>query len=441
MLRETAQEVVAVLENAGHRALFAGGCVRDRLLGREPTDYDIATSATPAEVERLFSRAIGVGRAFGVMIVPKDGHNFEVATFRRDGGYDDGRHPREVVFTDEVEDARRRDFTINAMFEEATSGQLIDHVGGRQDLADGIVRTVGDPDDRLAEDRLRMLRAVRFAARFGFSIAPDTMAAVKRHAASITDVSAERIGNEVTRMLTEGRARRAFELLDESGLLDIIIPQMSAMKGCTQSPEHHPEGDVFEHTLRAIDQLTTACSPALAFGVLLHDIAKPACRMTKEDRIVFYGHTKQGAVMAVALCEQLRLSRRNTERVAFLVDQHLRHCSAANMRPATLKRFLRQDGIGELLELTRIDAMAANGDLAHYDFCMSALGTIGEEEMRPRPLITGHDLIEMGLEPGPLFKEILGAIEDAQLEGTISSRDDALGLARARLKRGDIVDQ
>jgi len=441
MLRETAQEVVAVLENAGHRALFAGGCVRDRLLGREPADYDIATSATPDEVERLFSRAIGVGRAFGVMIVPKDGQNFEVATFRRDGGYDDGRHPREVVFTDEIEDARRRDFTINAMFEEATSGQLIDHVGGRQDLADGIVRTVGDPDDRLAEDRLRMLRAVRFAARFGFGIAPDTMAAVKRHAAGITDVSAERIGDEVTRMLTEGRARRAFELLDESGLLDIIIPQMSAMKGCTQSPEHHPEGDVFEHTLRAIDQLTADCSPALAFGVLLHDIAKPACRMTKEDRIVFYGHTKQGAVMAVKLCEQLRLSRRDTERVAFLVDQHLRHCSAADMRPATLKRFLRQDGIGELLELTRIDAMAANGDLAHYDFCMSALGTIGEEEMRPRPLITGHDLIEMGLEPGPLFKEILGAVEDAQLEGTISSRDDALGLARARLKRGDIVDQ
>lgn len=441
MLRETAQEVVAVLENAGHRALFAGGCVRDRLLGREPADYDIATSATPDEVERLFSRAIGVGRAFGVMIVPKDGQNLQVATFRRDGGYDDGRHPREVVFTDEVEDARRRDFTINAMFEEATSGQLIDHVGGRQDLADGIVRTVGDPDDRLAEDRLRMLRAVRFAARFGFSIAPDTMAAVKRHAAGITDVSAERIGDEITRMLTEGRARRAFELLDESGLLDIIIPQMSAMKGCAQSPEHHPEGDVFEHTLRAIDQLTAAHSPALAFGVLLHDIAKPACRMTKEDRIVFYGHTKQGAVMAVELCEQLRLSRRDTERVAFLVDQHLRHCSAADMRPATLKRFLRQDGIGELLELTRIDAMAANGDLAHYDFCMSALGTIGEEEMRPRPLITGHDLIEMGLEPGPLFKEILGAVEDAQLEGTISSRDDALGLARARLKRGDIIDQ
>lgn len=434
MPREAAKQVVAILKTAGHRALFAGGCVRDRLLGREPEDYDIATSARPEQVEALFDHAVGVGRRFGVMIVGHAGHDFEVATFRRDGGYDDGRHPRNVVFADAVEDSRRRDFTINAMFEEPETGEVIDHADGRRDLEAGVIRTVGDPDERLAEDRLRMLRAVRFAARFAFTIEAGTMAAVQRHAPSIVEVSAERIGEEIVRMLTEGRARTAFELLDESGLLDIILPQMSDMKGCTQSPDHHPEGDVFEHTLRALDQLPPACSPTLALGVLLHDIAKPACRMPKDDRIVFYGHTKRGALMAGEFCERLRMSRRDTERVVFLVDQHLRHCSAPDMRPATLKRFLRQDGIDELLALTRIDAMAANGDLSHYEFCMNARDSIEETDMRPRLLISGRDLIEMGLEPGPLFKDILGEVEDAQLDGTISSKEEALGLVRTRYR-------
>lgn len=432
MLREAAREIVKTLERAGYQALFAGGCVRDRLLGREPEDYDIATSATPDQVEAIFRRAVGVGRHFGVMIVPYNGHDFEVATFRRDEGYDDGRHPRKVVFTDAVEDAHRRDFTINAMFEEVSTGQIIDHVGGRADLAAGVIRTVGNPEARFGEDRLRLLRAVRFAARFDFTIDPPTMAAIRRHAASITEISAERIGDEMVKMLTEGRVRRAFELLDESGLLALILPQMSDMKDCTQPPDHHPEGDVFEHTLRALDQLTGDCSPTLALGVLLHDVAKPACRMTKGDRIVFYGHTGRGAVMAGEFCERLRLSRRDSERVVFLVDQHLRHCSAAEMRPATLKRFLRQDGIEELLELTRIDAMAANGDLSHYEFCMNALGTIEEEELRPRPLVSGHDLIGMGLEPGPLFKKILSVVEEAQLNREVSSRDEALALVRSR---------
>lgn len=432
VLRNAAEGIVRRLRAAGFEAVFAGGCVRDRLLGLEPSDYDIATSARPEQVEALFERTIPVGKQFGIVIVVHDGANFEVATFRKDGPYVDGRRPASVHFSDARSDALRRDFTINAMFEDPLSGEIIDYVGGRADLAAGVLRAVGDPRARFTEDRLRMIRAVRFATRFGFAIEPPTLAAVRAEPDRLAIVSAERIGEEIVRILTEGSAKAGFELLDETGLLAVVLPEIPAMKGCEQSPDHHPEGDVFVHTMLCLSHLPPACTETLALGVLLHDVAKPLTAQVRDGRHTFYGHLERGAEMAGAICARLRRSRAVTERVEFLVAQHLRHCSAPDMRPATLKRFLRQDGIDELLELTRIDGLSSNGDLAYYEFFRNALADLGAEQARPTPLIDGNDLIELGMEPGPLFGLILDAIEDQQLEGTLTSRDQALEFVKIR---------
>ncbi len=432
MIRERAVEVVRRLSQAGHQALFAGGCVRDRLLGEEPTDYDIATSARPEHIEALFEQTSAVGKRFGIIVVTLDGTNFDVATFRHDGSYSNGRHPDSVRFTDAREDAERRDFTINAMFEDPLSGEIFDYAGGRRDLEAGRIRTVGEPARRFQEDRLRMIRAVRFAARFGFDIEQQTFEAIAGECARITDVSAERIGDELCKILTEGAARRGFELLDASGLLEHVLPEVSAMQGCPQPQNFHPEGDVFVHTMLAIEQLPPGCSLTLALGALLHDVAKPACVAEHDGRLTFYRHTVVGAEMATAICQRLRLSNAVSDRVAWLVDQHLRHCVAAKMKVATRKRFLRQHGIEELLELTRIDAMASNRDLTHYEFFKQALETFAEEPVRPQRLVSGHDLKAMGLQPGPLFRRILREVEDRQLEGTLSDRDTALAFVRRR---------
>ena len=432
--RDDAVSIVRRLQEAGHQAVFAGGCVRDTLLGREPADYDIATSARPEEVEGLFDRTLPIGRQFGILLVEAAGHHFEVATFRRDGGYVDGRRPENVEFSDIETDAQRRDFTINAMFENPIDGELLDFVGGQTDLKAGIVRAVGNPAERFAEDHLRLLRAVRFSARLGFPIEEGTLAAITAQAASIERVSAERIGEEIVRMLTEGQARVAFELLDRTGLLHHVLPEMTPMKGCEQSPDNHPEGDVFVHTLLCISHLTAGCSEALAFGVLLHDVAKPPCADTKPDgKITFYGHTRDGAEMSETILRRLRRSNATIERVMFLVDQHLKHCAAREMRASTLKRFLRQDGIEELMELARIDALSSNGDLGHYDFCREALAALPAEQMKPKPLVTGHDLREFGLTPGPLFGRLLREVEDAQLEGSLATREEALEFVQQRL--------
>lgn len=431
MLRQQATTIAAGLQKAGHQALFAGGCVRDRILGIEPSDYDIATSARPEEVEALFKDTVGVGRKFGVILVGLDGHHFEVATFRKDSAYQDGRRPIAITYTSAEEDAQRRDFTINAMFEDPLSGETIDYVDGRRDLEAGILRAVGDATTRFREDRLRMLRAVRFAARLGFSIEASTMDAIKAEAGRIWEISAERIGDELVRILTDGKARRGIELLDQSGLMTPLLPELVAMKNCDQTPDFHPEGDVFEHTLRCLDQLKPGCTTTLALGVMLHDVAKPPTRVVRDDgRTSFHGHCKIGADMAEDICKRLRLSNDVIGGVKFLVVQHLRHTSAADMKASTLKRFLRQDGIEELLELTRIDALSSNGDLSHYNFCLDALQNMPAEVARPTPLINGHDLIEMGFEPGPRFHEVLEQIEDAQLEERINSHEQALELAR-----------
>ncbi len=431
-LREAATTVVRRLRDAGYEAVFAGGCVRDRMLGLEPSDYDVATNALPDVVQSLFEKTVPVGKQFGIIVVVVGGMTFEVATFREDGPYLDGRRPESVRFADARTDALRRDFTVNAMFEDPIDGRTIDYVGGRKDLHRGIVRAVGEPRLRFAEDRLRMLRAVRFATRFGFEIDDTTFAAIRADAAHLPEVSAERIGEEIVRILTEGGARRGFDLLDSSGLLSVVLPEIFAMKGCEQSPDHHPEGDVFVHTLLCLSHLAAGCSETLALGVLLHDVAKPSTAVLRDGRWTFYGHLEQGATMAEEVCTRLRRSRATTDRVSFLVAQHLRHCSAKEMRAATLKRFLRQDGIDELLELTRVDGLSSNGDLGYYEYCRAALDELRKEKAPPEPLINGHDLIELGLEPGPLFSRILEAVEDSQLEGDLVSREQAIEFVRAR---------
>lgn len=429
-----ARAIAARLRDAGHTALLAGGCVRDRLLGREPGDFDIATSALAESVQQLFEHTVPVGAQFGVILVMLGGEPIEVATFRSDAEYADGRRPVSVRFSSPEEDAQRRDFTINGMFLDPVTDALIDYVGGQQDLRAGIIRGIGDPHARIAEDRLRMLRAVRFAARLGFVIEPQTLAAIGDAAPSITDISWERIGAEIVRMLTDsenGSARRAFELLDGTGLLRHVLPEIDAMKGIEQSPDYHPEGDVFVHTLGLLEQLHHP-SETLALGALLHDVGKPATAVRTERRMTFYGHCEIGAEMSVAICQRLRRSRETWERVAMLVREHLRHVHARDMRLSTLKKFLAMEGIEQLLELVRMDCMAANQDLESWEFCTSKLKELQAEGLQPTPLLRGRDLLGLGFKPGPLFSQMLQAVRDAQLDGTLITTEQAIEFVRAR---------
>jgi poly(A) polymerase len=429
--RTGALAVLRRLRAAGHHALFAGGCVRDEILGHTPKDYDVATSATSEQVLALFGGGIPVGVQFGVVLVPVGRARVEVATFRRDGVYLDARHPVEVHFGSAEEDASRRDFTINGMFYDPIADRIIDYVGGRADLDAGVVRAIGDPAARLAEDKLRMLRAVRLAARLDFTIAPDTWAVIQREAPGIDQIAYERIGEEIRLILSEGAAARGFTLLHDSGLLAVILPEIAAMEGVAQSPEHHPEGDVWRHTLRVIEQLR-APTETLAFGALLHDVAKPPCAGRRGDRITFYGHPEQGAEMAIVICRRLKRSRAVWERVAYLVRNHLRLVNAPRMRRATLTRFVREDGFDELLDLARIDALGAGGDLQYVEFCQRALAELSQEQLRPPPLLNGRDLIALGHEPGPRFAEILHTLEEQQLEGRLATREEALAWVRSR---------
>lgn len=430
--RVAAERICDTLRSAGHRALLAGGCVRDMILGVEPKDYDVATSASPAQVAHLFDKTIAVGAAFGVQIVVLPEGRFEVATFRKDGRYLDGRHPEHVEFAEERQDALRRDFTINAMFYDPQTGEVVDYVGGQDDLKHGIVRAVGEPVKRFEEDHLRLLRAVRFAARLDYTIEPATFAAIRSMAPLVVKTSAERIRDEVVKMLTEGGARRAFELMDETGLLKAILPEVAAMKGVEQPPEFHPEGDVFTHTLLMLDMLDHP-SPTLAMGALLHDVGKPAT-FTREDRIRFNMHEKVGGEMAEHICARLRFSGREIERIAWLVEQHMRLGRIPEMRVGKRKRLIREEGFSELLELCRLDAMASHRIVEPIQWVEDYVKSLEPEEMKPVPLLTGTDLIAMGFKPGPQFTEILRAVEDAQLEGTITSAEDAKRFVSATWK-------
>ena len=439
MLKAFATSIVQTLRQRGFQAYLVGGCVRDLLLGRDPKDYDVATDATPAQVMAVFPQTYAVGAQFGVVLVPdretaggsSKSHTVEVATFRSDLGYSDGRHPDEVRLSlDPREDVTRRDFTINGMLLDPLSGEVLDFVGGRKDLEAGIIRTIGDAEKRFGEDKLRMLRAVRFAARFEYAIEPATLAAMQKLAQRILVVSHERVRDELTRMLMEGRARRAFLLLDESDLLNPVLPEISAMKGVEQPPEFHPEGDVFVHTLLLLDNLPAPCPLTLAWGALLHDVGKPATFRRAPDRIRFDGHVEVGIKMAEQICRRMRFSNDESEQILALVDNHMRFGHATRMKESTLKRFLRMPAFAEHLALHRADCLASHGDLSTYEFIQLKRAEIPVEKMRPSLLVTGDDLIAEGRVPGPKFREILSAVEDAQLEGRLPTRDAALEFVR-----------
>jgi len=423
--KDKAIGIVKRLRDEGYESYLAGGCVRDMLLGKTPQDYDISTNAKPDEIAKIFPKIIPVGAQFGVLLVMIESEAFEVASFRHDGPYLDGRRPTHVRYGSLQEDILRRDFTINGMVYDPITGQIIDLVDGREDLERKLVRAIGNPRSRFEEDRLRMVRAVRFAASLDFTIESETFDAIRELASTVKQISWERIGEEITRILTEGGAKRGFELLDRTGLLKILLPEIEAMKGVEQSPDYHPEGDVFTHTMLTLSHLDSP-TETLAYGCLLHDVAKPVCIRRDEHRLTFYGHTEKGAEMAEELLKRLKRSRATWERVAYLVRNHLRHVQAPQMRLSTLKRFLGEDGIDELLELTRIDALSANGDLQHYRFCKQKLTELEEEEIHPEPLLRGRDLIAMGFSPGPTFHIILKQVEEAQLGGELSSREEAM---------------
>jgi poly(A) polymerase len=498
---DAALRIVAELRAAGHEAYLAGGCVRDLLLGREPKDYDVATSATPDVVLRLFPRTFAVGAHFGVVLVATtcgtcgaaatcggadsacadeaDSAELqylvtEVATFRSDGAYSDGRRPDAVRYTQSAEeDVRRRDFTINGLLldpfqlfpqglkpssiagldvraeartlqgeppslqilknllEDDLRVAVIDHVGGVADLEAGVVRAIGRAELRFEEDRLRMLRAVRFAARFGFELEEETAAAMRRLAAKTGTVSRERVRDELTRMLTEGHARRAFELLEETGLLAEVLPEVARMKGVEQPPQFHPEGDVWAHTLLLLDQLEAGCPLTLAWGALLHDVGKPPT-FRRADRIRFDGHVDVGVAMTAEICRRFRFSNEETRQILALVGNHMRFMDVQRMKASTLKRFLRLERFDEHLALHRMDCLAGSGNLGNWEFVRERSLAMPEEEVRPKPLITGRDLIAAGYKPGAGFKEMLLAVEDAQLEGVIGTAEEAMRLVRER---------
>jgi poly(A) polymerase len=441
--REAAEKIVERLRSEGHEAYFAGGCVRDLLLGREPKDFDVATNAHPEVVLEMFPKTFAVGAHFGVVLVEDEpgGERFvtEVATFRHDGAYSDGRHPDAVRFSESAEeDVKRRDFTINGMMLDPLklrgAGDLdsaaLDFVGGRADLEAGLVRAIGDPRRRFEEDKLRMLRAVRFAARFGFAIEERTMQAIQSLPGGIHHVSRERVREEITRMLTEGRARRAFELLDATGLLEQVLPEVATMRGVEQPPEFHPEGDVWTHTLLLLEKLPPDASPALAWGALLHDVGKPATFRRAPDRIRFDGHVEVGVRIAEEILRRLRFSLEESAQIVSLVENHMRFGDVLRMKESTLKRFFRLPKFEEHLALHRMDALSSFGDLRNYGYARDRYERIPEEEVRPQLLVTGKDLIEAGYRPGPQFKAMLALAEDAQLEGRIHSRDQGMQLIR-----------
>ena len=445
-------EIVRTLRERGHQAYFAGGCVRDLLLAREPADYDVATDATPQQVMQIFPQTYAVGEQFGVVLVPQSESSgatgvparqgershaaVEVATFRSDVGYSDGRHPDEVRFTkDPQEDVQRRDFTINGMMLDPATNEVLDFVGGQDDLKAGIVRAIGDPERRFGEDNLRMLRAVRFAARFDYKIDPQTLAAIQKLAPKILQVSCERVREELTKMLTEGQARRAFELLDTSGLLPEVLPEIAAMKGVQQPPQYHPEGDVFVHTLLLLEKLqpdaSGSFSKTLAWGALLHDVGKPPTFRIAPDRIRFDGHVDVGVKMGQEILHRLRFSNHDCQQILALIANHMRFADVQRMKESTLKKFIRMPAFEEHLELHRMDCLSSHGDLTSYNFTREKMASLPPDAVRPAPLITGTDLISEGYRPGPIFKEILVAVEDGQLEGRLRNREQALRFVRA----------
>ncbi|MBN8555043.1 MAG: CCA tRNA nucleotidyltransferase [Deltaproteobacteria bacterium] len=437
-LRDFAISVARRLQDAGFEAVFAGGSVRDQILGRPCDDIDIATSALPEEIRKIFSRTADVGAAFNVILVISDHkenpHTIEVATFRADVGIADGRHPAKVVKATAKEDVARRDFTINGMLFDPIKNEIFDWVGGQEDLQKKIIRSIGDPRLRIDEDHLRMLRAIRFAARFGFEIEKTLWQAIREKASLITKISAERIYDELTKMLTSVHPDQAFEMLADSGLLEFVLPEALAMKGCEQPPEYHPEGDVWVHTMLLLKQCENV-SAELAWGCLLHDIGKPPTFSHEPpDRIRFNGHTDVGADMCHTILKRLKAPGQLIDIVAELTRDHLKFKDVPQMRPSTLKRFLRNPNFDLHLKMHRIDCMASHENLTLYHLCQQKLAELPPDILKPAPLVTGHDLISLGFKPGPVFKQILDAVETEQLESRISERELALNFVKKNFK-------
>lgn len=429
--QQFAFKIIERLRSFGHQAYLAGGCVRDMFLGMTPRDYDVATNAITDQIAAYFPGSTAVGAKFGVVLVRAGETRVEVATFRREHGYIDGRHPKSVSFTRSLkEDAQRRDFTVNGMFYDPVEEKYHDYVGGRQDLESRLIRAIGSPAERLREDKLRMLRAVRFAARLGFSLETKTLRAVQEHCREIDEISAERIRDEINCILTEGGGRRGFELLEETGLLNKILPEVAAMKDVPQPPEFHPEGDVWTHTLQMLEQLKTP-SVTLALGVLLHDVGKPAT-IRFAERIRFDGHVEEGVRLAIRVLKRLRYSKVEIERVAALVQNHMRFGVVTQMRESKLRKFMRLSHFEEHLELHRLDCLSSHRKLANYNFICSKQAELPMEKLRPTRLVTGEDLIAAGYHPGPSFNRILTDAEDIQLEGEVATSGEAMAWIRKR---------
>jgi poly(A) polymerase len=441
--REFAVSVVRRLHEAGFQALWAGGCVRDELLGLVPKDYDVATDARPEQVKHHFPHHVAVGEAFGVVKVlgPRRRGDpvvqVEVATFRTDIGYTDGRRPDEIVFSSPREDALRRDFTINGMFFDPLASELIDYVGGQDDLRAHVLRAIGDPSLRFGEDKLRVLRAVRIATRFGLAIDPATEAAIRTMAAQINVVSVERITEELKKLLVDPHRVRGLNLLMDLGLLRAILPELMPMKGLPQGPPQQPTGDLWDHTLRVMEQLGPSPSFTLAMAALLHDVGKPRTVGRTPDRYTFHSHEHVGARLADELCLRLKLSTAERKRIAWLVLKHQFLADARQLKPSKLKAILGHPGIEELLELHRADALASGRDVDHIIYCEQLQKEWTEADLFPAPLLTGNDLIERGLKPGPHFKMLLDAVRETQLDGTIQTQEEAWELVQRLLRGGE----
>ena len=434
-LRQTAEKVVHRLQEAGYSAFWVGGCVRDVLLGQDPADYDIATAATPAQVESLFPQTVSVGRQFGVVVVVEDHYSIQVATFRAESDYEDGRHPKNVTFSDAKADAERRDFTINGLFFDPVRQELHDWVGGKQDLTSGVIRTIGSPVERFAEDHLRMLRAIRFATQLNFKLAPETLAAVKAHAPQIRSISAERIREELIKLFKPPYARRGLELFRESGLMLEILPELAATIECHQSPNYHPEGSVYNHIGLMLEHMKADASPALPWAVLLHDIAKPvtASRDPENDSIHFYGHERVGAEMAEQILERLRFPRKEIEEIALAVRCHMQFKDAPEMRQATLRRLLMRPTFPLELELHRLDCVGSHGRLDIYDFLVAQSRELeNKPQIRP-PLLGGDELLALGIKPGPALGQLLERVRDKQLQEELHTPEEAIAWVKQQI--------
>jgi len=424
-IREAGIKIIEKLNQAGYKALFAGGCVRDEIMGIKPDDYDVVTDALPEEIMSIFDKTIAVGAQFGVVIVVINGIEFEVATFRSDGKYIDGRHPESVsLSTSAKKDALRRDFTINGLMFDPIKEKLYDYVNGVADIRAGITRAIGNPMERFDEDKLRLMRAVRFATRFEFQIEENTLTAIKELAPDIVEVSQERIRMELTKIITGKNPGTGLQLLHDTGLLEHILPEVSAMVNVWQPVEYHPEGDVFTHTKLALDSLEEP-SPVLAFATLLHDVGKPRT-FTVTDRIRFNQHAKVGTEIADEICTRLRFSNDERKQIIACVQHHMQFMDAHRMKKSTLKRMFQRETFLDELELHRADCLSSHADLKNWEFCLRKYEEYEPEEIKPEPLITGYDLFALGYKPGPEFKKIITAVEEAQLEGQITTRKEAL---------------